>query len=204
MAWTDARDDDEQAKLRALAFELRSGGLSYRQVAERLDASVSTVHGWCRDAAASAEFSVAASAPAARARELHTLDIWQQRLDRCYTAGDLKVDRAVAALLRLMDRRARLMGLDAPTRMVIDHGETTQASGVDPRVLRAVREAKRLCGLERAVLDGRLPPEDMRGVYCADGSVDPDVVGKLEAQLGLDPDGDPYRRFPLDDTEGTD
>jgi hypothetical protein len=96
-----------ELQIKALAF--RKGGASYRSIADHLGIAVATAHEYV--AAGLAEL---AQQQQAEAQELRTLEaarlddlqaaIWQQA-----RSGNLK---AVQTALRIMERRARLLGLD--------------------------------------------------------------------------------------------
>jgi hypothetical protein len=102
------------AHRRAQAIALRLAGMDYQTIAERLDyasrgAASKDIH------RALEETLEAESAAAATLRELEV-----QRLDRMQAAawakaakGDLK---AIETVLKVIDRRCRLLGLDKPVR----------------------------------------------------------------------------------------
>ncbi|MDX3165849.1 hypothetical protein PV516_18865 [Streptomyces scabiei] len=127
------------AKRRSQAIALRLAGMDYQTIAERLDyadrgAASKDVH---RALEANLE---AESAAAATLRELEV-----QRLDRMQAAawakaakGDLK---AIETVLKVIDRRARLLGLDRPIR--------TEITGADGGPLQV--EAVDLAELERLI-----------------------------------------------------
>lgn len=127
------------AKRRSQAIALRLAGMDYQTIAERLDyadrgAASKDVH---RALEANLE---AESVAAATLRELEV-----QRLDRMQAAawakaakGDLK---AIETVLKVIDRRARLLGLDRPAR--------TEITGADGGPLQV--EAVDLAELERLI-----------------------------------------------------
>lgn len=89
------------------ALAMRLAGASTRVIAARLNVHPSTVYAWVRDAIA--------AIPQEQAEELRTLEL--ERLDALFfavyrdaLAGDT---RAVDACLRIMERRARYLNLDA-------------------------------------------------------------------------------------------
>jgi hypothetical protein len=123
------------AERRALALELRKAGGSYREIAQQLGVDVHTVHG-----DVTAELAALRETTSGRAEELRDLEL--QRLDQM-TAGLSAPIRAgsppaVTAAVRVSERRARLLGLDAPTAT---RTELSGSVGVaaDPR-LTAIRE----------------------------------------------------------------
>lgn len=69
-----------------------------------------------------------------REQELDRLDRMQRAVWPKVMQGDVQ---AITAALRLMDRRARLLGLDAPTRIAATV-ETIDAASIDAEVQRLV------------------------------------------------------------------
>jgi hypothetical protein len=120
---------------RAKALELRRAGVGYRQIAAALDTSVGTA--WADVQAELADLKSLASEAAEDLRELERL-----RLDRLLLAAMSLVEdktvhpnlrvKAILAAVRVGERRARLEGLDAPTRL--EHGggvEVNRSHSVD-------------------------------------------------------------------------
>ncbi|MFD5451213.1 hypothetical protein [Streptomyces sp. NPDC127100] len=127
------------AKRRSQAIALRLAGMDYQTIAERLDYADrgAASKDICRALEANLE---AESVAAATLRELEV-----QRLDRMQAAawakaakGDLK---AIETVLKVIDRRARLLGLDRPAR--------TEITGADGGPLQV--EAVDLAELERLI-----------------------------------------------------
>lgn len=116
------------------ALGMRLAGAEFREIAEVLGVSATTVH--------SDVHRALAEIPAGEADELRRLEV--SRLDRLQRAvwttalgGDLgAVDRA----LRIIDRRAKLLGLDAPQRMEVSGGDIDLDSTV-ARILEAAQMA---------------------------------------------------------------
>ena len=95
-------------------LELRRQGLSYEKIGNQLGIHFTTAHHWVRDLMR--ELAQQASETAEEVRQLE-----EQRLDEMLEplwpkaqAGDIRADEMV---LRIMERRARLRGLDAPTKV---------------------------------------------------------------------------------------
>ncbi|MEU2453929.1 hypothetical protein ABZ605_28100 [Streptomyces sp. NPDC012765] len=143
------------AHRRAQAIALRLAGMDYQTIAERLQyadrgAASKDVH---RALEANLE---AESVAAATLRELEV-----QRLDRMQAAawakaakGDLK---AIETVLKVIDRRARLLGLDRPARTEITgaDGGPLQVEAVD------LAELERLITLtDTATPGGAEPPKE--------------------------------------------
>jgi hypothetical protein len=105
------------AARRQKALDLRIAGVRYRQIGAQLGVSYQTAY---RDVqTALGELATLQAGKAERLRELEV-----ERCDRLQMAlwpkarsGD---EKAVRALIAVMDRRAKLLGLDAPTKL--EHG----------------------------------------------------------------------------------
>lgn len=101
------------------AIELRTRGYSYRAIGEQL--KVSHVQAY-RDV--SAELKRLTSLRDEKLEELRELEL--QRLDRLLHKLDEKIEAgqltAMDRALRIMERRARLLGLDAPERRDLTTG----------------------------------------------------------------------------------
>ena len=110
------------AKVRAAAREeqclkLRLAGLTHRAIAAQLSIAPSTAYKRVRHALDGVNQRTTQEAESLRALELARLDelqcaLWEQAL-----AGELK---AVDRVLKVMERRAKLLGLDAPLAVVTD------------------------------------------------------------------------------------
>jgi len=100
---------------RARAIELKKAGATYRQIGEQLGCGMKTA--W-RDVDYELKATISEmteSADALRALELARLDRLQVAIWPKAIAGDNL--RAVATILKVMSRRAALLGLDAPTKV---------------------------------------------------------------------------------------
>lgn len=134
-----SRRDKAQAK-RVQALNLRLAGLTYAQIAERLAIS----EGWARTLVHnSLERAEEEGVETLRNIENERLDIAQRNIWGAVLQGD---PEAIKSFLAIHDRRARINGLNAPTR--IDMSVTMR---------REVEEA--LEGLERLVLEGEVVQE---------------------------------------------
>ena len=131
----------------AEAVQLRCRGLSYRQIAADLGMSVSSVHDAVHRALAEI---VREDVGQLRALELERLDsmeaaVWQvlERKHLTVSNGrvvyhedepledDAPVLHAVDRLLRIAERRARLLGLDQPVRVDVDAALRYEIVGVE-------------------------------------------------------------------------
>lgn len=101
---------------RAKAIELKQAGASYRQISEQLHVSLRTAHRYVMT-----ELTELAKESQAMAMQVRAIEA--QRLDRLHLAlwkravdGDLG---AVYGILKVMERRAKLLGLDAPQQVEV-------------------------------------------------------------------------------------
>jgi len=99
---------------RLQALELREAGAKYRQIAEKLNVSVGRAHQYVMEAIAELHEQVLESAEQVKLLELNRLDAMWMRLS---ARKDNDSPRVVEAMLRIMERRARLLGLDAPVEI---------------------------------------------------------------------------------------
>lgn len=102
------------AERRRQALDLRRTGASIRQIADAIGCSPSTAHKHIKTEIARLNRESAEDAAIIRSLEAERLDrmalgIWQPA-----TRGNLG---AIDRMLRIMERRARLLGLDAPPQM---------------------------------------------------------------------------------------
>jgi Homeodomain-like domain-containing protein len=105
------------AERRQKALDLRMAGARYRQIGAQLGVSYQTAY---RDVqAALGELAPLQASKAEKLRELEvercdklTLALWPKARN-----GD---EKAVRTIVAVMDRRAKLLGLDAPTKL--EHG----------------------------------------------------------------------------------
>jgi len=126
--------DFERAERKRNALELRLAGASYRDIAQALNCSVGTATNDCKEALA--------EIPMQQADEMRTVEL--SRLDRLQRAvwpkavkGDLQaVDRAI----KIIDRRAKLFGLDAPQQVQITANDIDLDAAVD-KMLRVAEMA---------------------------------------------------------------
>lgn len=107
--------DERIATRRVQALDLRKAGRSYREIAARLKVDVSTA--WDD---VQAEMEALRGLATTQAEAVKELEL--QRLDRLLAkleAHGLKRGdhRAVSAAVRISERRAKLLGLDAPTKL---------------------------------------------------------------------------------------
>jgi len=106
----------EQAAVRQLkALDLRKAGLTYQAIGDRLGISRQAAHKLVKAAVDAVKADSAESASDLIAIESQRLDHMQVALWSSAMKGDPKsIDR----ILRIMERRARLLGLDAQVEQV--------------------------------------------------------------------------------------
>lgn len=123
--------------------------MTIREIAAETGLSVGSVHNYLQEG---------------KAAEVHVqlLDIAEQRdlmavqLDAINAAlfaeyeQGTKMSKIAPILLQIMARRARLLGLDAPTRVAVESDDSEK--GMDPETLAAVREVQRRNAVERREL----------------------------------------------------
>lgn len=117
---------------RLQALELRKSGLSYRKIGARLDIS----HEQARQDI-EAELKILAAERSDKAEELRQLEL--ERLDKLTAALDSWVEagshNAVNAYLRIMERRAKLLGLDAPMKTDVTSGGDKLTGAFEVKVI---------------------------------------------------------------------
>ncbi|WP_328438280.1 helix-turn-helix domain-containing protein [Nocardia puris] len=114
----------ERRRRMAKALALREGGASYRRIAEALDVSLSTAHAYVVEAMAEVTKEAAESV---LQLELARLDRMMLGIWRDAANGELK---SIHAALKIMERRAKLTGLDALAVMRI-RADGRELSAVD-------------------------------------------------------------------------
>lgn len=143
------RNEAEYAEQRAAVYEHRVRGLSYRTIAAATNIPFSTVVRWCRDLTSA---RVVESQSELLAYELERLDLWQSRLEAQAEDGK-QIARNTEVLLRLSERRAKLLGLDEATKIEALVQEVTQE---DVAIAEMVREAQAAAAVdEQRIKEGQ-------------------------------------------------
>lgn len=127
------------------ALDLRLAGMSYRQIAVRLNIAVSTAFAHVQRMI---HEHAAEPAEEIRAQELARLDRlllahWSAAVGDPNATPPVPGDRdATRMVLQIMDRRARYLGLDAPVRVDLTAWirRMAEQEGIDPE--QAVRDAE--------------------------------------------------------------
>jgi hypothetical protein len=101
----------ESAERTGIALELRKSGATFKMIGDHFGVTAQSAH-----ATVMRRLRATLAEPAAelRALELERLDHLLTAIWTAATSGDLQ---AQAGVLRIMDRRAKLLGLDAPQRI---------------------------------------------------------------------------------------
>ena len=124
----DSQTRRVQAHTRHLqALELRKAGVTYQAIADQL--GYANARGAHKAVASALKATLREPAEELRTMELERLDAMLLPLWRRVQQGD---ERAVDRALKIMERRARLLGLDAPSK--------TEQSGSDGEPLKIVVE----------------------------------------------------------------
>lgn len=110
-------DQEAAAVRRQQAFDLRIAGASYRQIAKQIGVSVRTAFKYVSFTLADLDKVTKGKAERLREIELERCDKMILALWPKIKTGDAQCVRAAIAV---MDRRAKLIGLDAPTKL--EHG----------------------------------------------------------------------------------
>jgi hypothetical protein len=142
-----------------MAFKLRLTGMSNRQIAEELRCTVSQVE-------ASLVRMMGSVTPELRHRtlqiELERLDVLQSAHFEKAATGD---DTATLTTLKIMERRARMLGLDAPARIdVIERALTAKEVNSTERIQQVLDEiaGKTNLMIEGDVIDAEPVPEPVK------------------------------------------
>lgn len=130
---TGGANKAELTERRIRAWELALQGKSYRVIGEALGVAPMTAF---RDVEAHAREIQQPVAEQVRKQEVARLDALLDNLWPRVEQGD---DKAVANVLRVMDRRAKLLGLDAPAKQDIT---VQQVDPKDIELAELIREAQ--------------------------------------------------------------
>lgn len=134
------------------ALELRRMGLGYIEIGERLGIGKSQAQRLVVGALAEVRADITAEADGLRAEELSRLDAMMQGLWVDARKGGVKsIDR----VLKIMERRAKLLGLDAPVRLA--HAGDPDGQPIEHRHIHELSDAD-LEAIARAGLAGAAAP----------------------------------------------
>ena len=104
---------EEQAHLDTAALRLRSLGFSYQAIADQMGVTKATAYNRCQRALAAIP---AEAVYEFRRLEGQRLDLLLEKAMDKALSGEKSALFAIDRVLSIMDRRAKLMGLDAPIR----------------------------------------------------------------------------------------
>lgn len=111
------------------AVELRLSGYSYPEIAAELGISVSNAFNRVQSALTTTIAKTAEDAEKVRNMELHRLDALLRPLYAQAKAGDPK---ATEMCLKIMDRRAKYLGLDSPEKLKLESDGISITCGIPP------------------------------------------------------------------------
>lgn len=99
---------------RALALQMRGEGYTFIEIAKRFEQSDVTVQRWIQQELVRLDSAINFDTHLLRNQELLRLDRMATTLWSRIDNGDVK---AISAMLSIMDRRAKLTGIDAPVKI---------------------------------------------------------------------------------------
>ncbi|MBB3040173.1 hypothetical protein [Hoyosella altamirensis] len=111
---TSSKQTAHIAERRAKALALRKVGYSFREIAKHTSVSVQVAH---NDVMTELRNIPKAEADELRALETEKLNQLEKAWWPSAIAGD---DKAAGVILKIIDRRARMLGLDLPTKHILD------------------------------------------------------------------------------------
>jgi hypothetical protein len=101
------------------ALELRRGGATYPQIAEHIGCAISSAYELVQSGLRE---TLQEPGDDVRQIELERLDLMLRALLPCaLQQGDAAQARCAEVILKLMDRRAKYLGLDLPQRMKVEY-----------------------------------------------------------------------------------
>lgn len=135
------------------ALELRRAGMAYSAIGQKLGISRSRAHALVQLGFEQAREQVTASAEDLRTEEVSRLDGVLAKVYEKAAKGDLQ---AVDRLLKIGERRAKLLGLEAPVRI-----ETTGRDGkpIEVQSTLSIDPSKLSTQTLRELLDARTQPD---------------------------------------------
>lgn len=116
-------DDERDAKAQR-AFRMRSSATPWNEIADELGVSLAAAQVLATHAAGGRQVP---DRRESLVMELDRLDRWQHQIEADIAAGVGKPGELVAAALRISERRAKYLGLDAATEVNVNVGVVEQA-----------------------------------------------------------------------------
>lgn len=150
--------EDEHARLVARAWEMSANeSRGVRYIGEKLGVAPSTAARYVNEGRIAEQYIDLLDRAEARLRSATRLDAMTSWLADAYQNGGDAI-KIVPVLLQIEARRAKLLGLDAPTQVQVnDQREPTP----DPAIITAIREVTRAAeDDERALMAGAGQDED--------------------------------------------
>ena len=137
-----------EAEKKAEAFRLRKLGHSYSQIAEAIGVSITTAHRYVKR-----EIEALIKEPAEEVRklELERLDYLLDRTLQALDRDGSDESKLVPTALRVMERRAKLLGLDAPVKAEVAVTEVTRD---DLELTELINEQRAKVAAEESALRG--------------------------------------------------
>jgi hypothetical protein len=118
---------------RVAAFEMRKRGLPYTQIAKSLGISTPAAYTLVKKKLQQLNDAMAENVETVRYMEVHRLDAMLGRLWPAIQKGETK---AIDSALRIMERRARYLGLDAPSRLMLTEKEAQEFAAFKEKLKR--------------------------------------------------------------------
>lgn len=151
---------------RVEAAKLRAKGWSLYEIARKLDVDPSTVWEYIRDYYKALNHEGEEAARTARELDLDRLDRAIKGIEQAIDMGD---PQAINALVRVLDRRAKLLGIDAPAR--------SEVTGKDGAPLVEEATPQRIRDVMRTRFGGNVCPEIESEEGTSDGADTGDSPG---------------------------
>lgn len=120
----DARTAYDRAQRRREALQYRLTGASYQEIADQMGSDRKAVSRWVREELANIP---KLEADELRQQEVERLDLLTKAVWQHAMAGD---PTAIDKALKIIDRRAKLLGLDAPQQVEMSTGDVDLDSTV--------------------------------------------------------------------------
>jgi hypothetical protein len=120
-----AKDTAARLLLQTQALALRAHGHTFRGISRTLNIGATTAHTLVKSAMAAERKYISEAKADYIELEIHRLDTYLQALAKKVQGGE---PRAVDTALRIGERRARLLGLDAPVRVDQNVKATVEAT----------------------------------------------------------------------------
>lgn len=111
---------EQDAERKHTAWDLRTRGYTYRQIASQLGIGHGTAERWCKEVMETKSLPLAEEV---RKQEIDRLERYLRALDERIEDSD---DKALALAIKVSERLCRMTGADMPTQIQVEKTETTQ------------------------------------------------------------------------------